>query len=1426
MKKALSAIVAVAMLMSSFVTSFAAADKTMETVPQTFKDLNGHWASDAIYKWSAQGVIKGYDGLFRPNDSITRGEMACILDNIMEYKSTSKNTFSDLEAGKFYTNAVLKVNAAGIINGDGASLLRPTDKITREEAVVMMAKAFAVNEGTTSNTQFADKKEVSSWAATSVFGMEAKGYVNGNKGKFNPKTNITRAEIVAILNNIVKGYYTKAGTYNDNVAGTVVIKVPDVKLKGANITENLIIAEGVGEGDVTLDSVTVKGKTVVRGGGENSIHITGTSNISNIKIEKVNDKLRIAISEGNTVKEIEIAKGEEIIVTGSVGTLEIGTPNVVVKAIAANISDTKVASANATLLVDKQSKIKSVSVNNSAENTAIKAEKGAVVNTIFSEAETTVSGEGTVEQVLLKAGANNSRVITPNTHVTASTGVTGVTAGGVPVTGGTSVVNNNTGSGTTSGTTTPNQGNNGGGTPTTVKVSSVSVSPESMTLKAGEATGTITATISPSNATNKNIIWSSSNKTAATVNNGIVTPLAEGTAIISAVSAEDASIKATTIVTVNKTDMTPPVLSDGTVENLGTEKGTTATLKYKATQEKGTVKYYYLVKDASASVPSMVEIKASDKTGTASGNPEFYTINLTGLTPNQKYTAYIVMEDASGNTSNILTITDINPYCKDMTPPVISDGTVENLGTEEGTTATLKYKATQEKGTVKYYYLVKDANESVPSMVEIKASDKTGTASGNPEFYTINLTGLTPNQKYTAYIVMEDASGNTSNILTITDINPYSNFVLIKLGTPSVTLSPNTSETGGLVYTITAADVAEDSNIKEYSLEIAAAETTILTLTVTKDKLSGIITTDNGIVAGNSYVARVKAIVTDSNTQYQNSDFSAYTDAAVASIKLSMQVGYVSNFNKDSAVKNIQFSFSGSNGASASDLTIDTTKISVMIGSEKHQLSSYTKAEKPDEPGTYELLYGNVPGYVKINLTDADYNAITGDANFTSPTGTNKIVADLGWASIKGTVSGKASEYTIKFSRNLTIVNNSDEYIAKYQLPQNYHYKLQNNKIQDLGYSALLITFYSELVTDSSTEPTKGYKITKNITPADSSISFSESDVWTRLSTAETPTDFAPTDNYYNVTSADTDRVMIGGVYYKVAQGVAGRINSMLTIKEGQTVNYADSLMFKFKADGILESIKVKGDVTIGIDLVGHFAESGIPVYLDSDTAKLTIIGGNTIGDIIVNNALKSSYAIDIMGGKVGNITLADGVTLSIQGSEGVTKVGNIIGTGNYTVAIDVNSQNKRKVSIGDVELGNKGTLYLYQNDAGDLSEEYFTIGKVTAAAGAVINIPNAENVECNPYGWFTKFKDLADIVTFKINSEIYTPPTSQIKINGNSSYVPTLMHGVINYYDPEIGKWRFFFTDAIISKEDLENDSKTFNFSAINEEHKSILVE
>ncbi len=85
----------------------------------------------------------------------------------------------------------------------------------------------------------------------------------------------------------------------------------------------------------------------------------------------------------------------------------------------------------------------------------------------------------------------------------------------------------------------------------TVHVSSVSVTPTTMTLVAGGSTGKIVATVSPSNASNKGIIWSSSNPAVATVANGVVTPLAAGTATMTATSASNSAKFAAAVVTVS-----------------------------------------------------------------------------------------------------------------------------------------------------------------------------------------------------------------------------------------------------------------------------------------------------------------------------------------------------------------------------------------------------------------------------------------------------------------------------------------------------------------------------------------------------------------------------------------------------------------------------------------------------------------------------------------------------------------------------------------------------------------------------------------------------------------------------------------------------------------------------------------------------------
>ena len=127
----------------------------------SFSDTDGHWAERAIERWSGYGVINGWNGKFMPDNKITRGEMAVILDKIMGYRTAAQNSFHDLPEGMFYTLPILKANAAGAMQGDGQGGVRPTANITRQEAAVLIANAFSMGTSR-SKLSFSDTASIAS----------------------------------------------------------------------------------------------------------------------------------------------------------------------------------------------------------------------------------------------------------------------------------------------------------------------------------------------------------------------------------------------------------------------------------------------------------------------------------------------------------------------------------------------------------------------------------------------------------------------------------------------------------------------------------------------------------------------------------------------------------------------------------------------------------------------------------------------------------------------------------------------------------------------------------------------------------------------------------------------------------------------------------------------------------------------------------------------------------------------------------------------------------------------------------------------------------------------------------------------------------------------------------------------------------------
>ena len=225
-----------------------------------FTDTAGHWAETAITKWSEEySIIGGYDdGTFRPDNSITRGAFAGILDRFLKFQTASPaGTFSDLD-GNYWEDAILKLHASGVYLGNNGAALAG-DTITRQQAVTMIGRAFDIT-GETTTVHYLDADQVSSYALPYLAEMSARGYItDSSDGYFRPTDAITRAEIVTILDNMIEALVQTNVTYSRDVEGTVMVNSAEgAALRDMTIAGDLIVAPGV-SGPVTLENVTVQG---------------------------------------------------------------------------------------------------------------------------------------------------------------------------------------------------------------------------------------------------------------------------------------------------------------------------------------------------------------------------------------------------------------------------------------------------------------------------------------------------------------------------------------------------------------------------------------------------------------------------------------------------------------------------------------------------------------------------------------------------------------------------------------------------------------------------------------------------------------------------------------------------------------------------------------------------------------------------------------------------------------------------------------------------------------------------------------------------------------------------------------------------------------------------------------------------------------
>lgn len=191
--------------------------------PIEFADMSGHWAREAVNDLGSRMIIKNFsDGSFNPNQSITRAEFTDVIVKGLGLKQGDGSTpFPDVNSSDLFSGSINTAYVYGLHNGFEDGKFHPSDKITREQAIEIIAKAMTIT-GLKSKVAsaspsapaeqtlapFIDAGLISSWAKSSVVDSLQAGIVVGMTGtELSPKTYISRAEAATM----VKRLLTKSG---------------------------------------------------------------------------------------------------------------------------------------------------------------------------------------------------------------------------------------------------------------------------------------------------------------------------------------------------------------------------------------------------------------------------------------------------------------------------------------------------------------------------------------------------------------------------------------------------------------------------------------------------------------------------------------------------------------------------------------------------------------------------------------------------------------------------------------------------------------------------------------------------------------------------------------------------------------------------------------------------------------------------------------------------------------------------------------------------------------------------------------------------------------------------------------------------------------------------------------------------------------
>lgn len=420
-------------------------------------EVSANVANPLLSRWQGYGLVDKSVTNNDLNGAIQKIDFISLINGIMKPTEKAAIGFSDVSKDSWYGEEISKAVAAGYVDNSDKTKFNPFSDITRLEAAVMVKRVFGLELNDKrllskiKDAEALDSKQLEDFTAV----IEKGCLTQIDEGRYVPYGVLKFEDALKMLDICVGQVVTKSGTISDSVPGNMMLNTGAVTLKDMNVAGDLTVGEGVGDGDVRLDGVSVNGKLIIRGGGPNSITLTNTRIGGILVIDKSAGNVHVKTFGTTTIDETHVKSGcyleenglttgkgfvditaekstaenQKIDLKGDINKLTVTESNLAVtlNGKAEKVDISKGATSNFTLSAGSVKTFTSKASQNIIDIlggtvTTLNIDAGAIGNKLNISGTTTVSNvnikenttialqKGTVEQLTLESNSTGSKI--------------------------------------------------------------------------------------------------------------------------------------------------------------------------------------------------------------------------------------------------------------------------------------------------------------------------------------------------------------------------------------------------------------------------------------------------------------------------------------------------------------------------------------------------------------------------------------------------------------------------------------------------------------------------------------------------------------------------------------------------------------------------------------------------------------------------------------------------------------------------------------------------------------------------------------------------------------------------------------------------------------------------------------------------------